>query len=204
MRKKYKRIELVVPWVKEIPTWSSWVYVFVAESQASVGQLLFSFQVSNVKKMKSQRGVRASLSTCCVNWLSHFKISGCAQATTISNHHLYTKFCNGQSEQCPCQTGSQTTEHLLQVCPLHKALRHRIWSEETPVARKLHGSLEDLYTTHDSIRVGVRSDHLSDRLEEDSKIYPNLLELFHSWARRTATTDTDTDSDINLKTRRQN
>jgi hypothetical protein len=29
-------------------------------------------------------------------------------------------------------------------CPLHKALRHRIWTEETPVARKLHGSLEDL------------------------------------------------------------
>jgi hypothetical protein len=32
---------------------------------------------------------------------------------TRLNHHLYTKFRISQSEQCPCQTGSQTKEHLL-------------------------------------------------------------------------------------------
>lgn len=63
------------------------------------------------------------------------------------NHHLYTKFKIGQTDQCPCQTGSMTTEHLLQSCPLHDGLRHQIWAEETTVQRKLYGSLEDLQRT---------------------------------------------------------
>jgi hypothetical protein len=68
------------------------------------------------------------------------------------NHHLYTKFRIGQTDQCPCQTGSQTTVHLLQDCPLHEDLRHRTWTEETPVERKLHGSLEDLRRTASFVR----------------------------------------------------
>ncbi|PVD26822.1 hypothetical protein C0Q70_11969 [Pomacea canaliculata] len=63
------------------------------------------------------------------------------------NHHLYTKLRIGQTDQCPCQTGSQTTAHLLQECPMHEELRHRIWTDETPVSRKLHGSLVDLRRT---------------------------------------------------------
>ena len=63
------------------------------------------------------------------------------------NHHLYTKFRIGQSDQCPCQTGSQTTEHLLQACPLHEATRSQTWTEETPVAKKIYGTLEDLQRT---------------------------------------------------------
>jgi ribonuclease HI len=63
------------------------------------------------------------------------------------NHHLFTKFRIGQSDQCPCQTGSMTTEHLPQFCPLHNGLRHQIWAEETTVQRKLFGSLEDLQRT---------------------------------------------------------
>ncbi|PVD18237.1 hypothetical protein C0Q70_21784 [Pomacea canaliculata] len=63
------------------------------------------------------------------------------------NHHLYTKLRIGQTDQCPCQTGSQTTTHLLQECPMYKDLRHRIWTDETPVLRKLHGNLEDLRLT---------------------------------------------------------
>jgi hypothetical protein len=39
----------------------------------------------------------------------------------------------------------QATVHQ-HVCPLHEALRHRIWTEETPMARELHGSLEDRFT----------------------------------------------------------
>ena len=66
-------------------------------------------------------------------------------------HHLYSKFRIGESEQCPCGTGSQTTEHLLQSCPLHGALRDRAWPETTPVAQKLYGSLADLRRTSNFI-----------------------------------------------------
>ena len=62
-------------------------------------------------------------------------------------HHLFTKFHIGESEQCPCKTGSQTTEHLLQSCPLYRTHRDRTWPEPTPVARKLYGGLEDLRRT---------------------------------------------------------
>jgi hypothetical protein len=63
------------------------------------------------------------------------------------NHHLFNKFRIGQSDQCPCQTGSMTTEHLLQSCPQHDDLRRQIWAEETTVQGKLYGSLEDLKRT---------------------------------------------------------
>ena len=63
------------------------------------------------------------------------------------NHHLFHKFRIGQSDQCPCQTGSMTTEHLLQDCPLYEALRRQTWTEETPLRRKLFGALGDLRRT---------------------------------------------------------
>ena len=63
------------------------------------------------------------------------------------NHHLFSKLRIGHTEQCPCETGSQTTEHLLQSCPLYDALRNRTWPDPTPVARKLYGGLEDLQRT---------------------------------------------------------
>ncbi|KAK7092397.1 hypothetical protein V1264_008145 [Littorina saxatilis] len=63
------------------------------------------------------------------------------------NHHLFTKFRIGQSNQCPCQTGSMTTEHLLQTCPLHDGHGSQIWAEATTVQGKLYGSLDDLQRT---------------------------------------------------------
>ena len=41
----------------------------------------------------------------------------------------------GHTEQCPCGTGSETSEHLLRSCPLYKPLRKGIWPYHTPVAR---------------------------------------------------------------------
>ena len=38
------------------------------------------------------------------------------------SYHLYSKFRIGHTEQCPCDTGSQTTEHLLQSCPIYEPL----------------------------------------------------------------------------------
>ena len=63
------------------------------------------------------------------------------------NYHLYSKLRIGHTEQCPCGTGSQTTEHLLQSCPTYEPLRKGFWPDHTPVARKLYGSLRDLRCT---------------------------------------------------------
>ena len=63
------------------------------------------------------------------------------------NHHLYSKLQISHTEQCPCGTGSQTTEHLLQSCPIYKLLRKGIWQDHTPIACKLYGSLGDLWGT---------------------------------------------------------
>ena len=63
------------------------------------------------------------------------------------NHHLYSKLRISHTEQCPCGTGSQTTEHLLQSCPLYELLRKGIWPDHTPIAHKLYGSLGDIRCT---------------------------------------------------------
>ena len=87
---------------------------------------------------------------------------------TGHNRHLFTKFGVSQSDLCPCQTGSMTTEHLLQAGPLHGNLRCQFWPVETTVAKKLFGSLGDLWRTA-SLRAGNRSVHLSVRQEEKEK-----------------------------------
>ena len=63
------------------------------------------------------------------------------------NYHLHSKLRIGHTEQRPCGTGSQTTEHLLHSCPIYEPLRKEIWPDHTPVARKLYGSLRDLRCT---------------------------------------------------------
>ena len=63
---------------------------------------------------------------------------------TRLNHHLYTKLHIGETDMCPCQTASMTVSHILQECPRFTNLRSQTWSSQTPVEKKLHGSLEDL------------------------------------------------------------
>ena len=62
-------------------------------------------------------------------------------------HHLFHKFRIGQSDQCPCGTGSQTTEHILQMCPLLDTRRREVWPNPVPETVKLYGALRDLQRT---------------------------------------------------------
>ena len=62
-------------------------------------------------------------------------------------HHLFHKFRIGQTDQCPCGTGRQTTEHILQTCPLLDKRRREVWPEPVPETRKLYGALRDLQST---------------------------------------------------------
>ena len=63
------------------------------------------------------------------------------------HRNTYSKLRIGHTEQCPCGTGSQTTEHLLQSSQIYEPLRKGIWPDDTPVALKLYGSLGDLRCT---------------------------------------------------------
>ena len=66
---------------------------------------------------------------------------------TYLNYHLYSQLHSGHTEQCPCSTESQTTEHLLQSCPLYKPPSKGIWPDHTPVVHKLYSRLVDLRCT---------------------------------------------------------
>ena len=68
------------------------------------------------------------------------------------NYHLFRKFNVGQTDQCPCQEGSMTVEHILQSCPTHERLRQQSWMGEVPTSVKLYGGLEDLRITAAFIR----------------------------------------------------
>ena len=82
------------------------------------------------------------------------------------NYHLYSKLRIGHTEQCPCGTGSQTTEHLLQSFPTYESLRKGIWPDHTPVARKLYGSLTDFDVLPPSSRT---LEFPSDKREEEEE-----------------------------------
>ena len=82
-----------------------------------------------------------------------FKLNALPQLSPV----FYTP--HRHTEQCPCGTGSQTTEHQLQSCPLYELLRKGIWPDHTSVACKIYGSLGDFHvkfylTFYDFSRLG--------------------------------------------------
>ena len=72
---------------------------------------------------------------------------------------MYIKFKIGQSEHCPCQTSSMTTEHLLQECPLHNILRTNFWLQPETLEKKIVWE-SDGSATHCIIRFGDGRSHL--------------------------------------------
>ena len=53
------------------------------------------------------------------------------------------------SDECPCGTGSQTPNHILQSCPTFHDLRHQTWPSPVEAHRKLWGPVETVRQTAD-------------------------------------------------------
>ena len=53
------------------------------------------------------------------------------------NSHMHGKLKLAPSSTCPCGQEDQTTKHVLQRCPLHKAVREDVWPVSTPLTTKL-------------------------------------------------------------------
>ena len=65
--------------------------------------------------------------------------------------HLY-KLKISHTDECPCGTGQQTPEHLLQSCPTYDALRHETWRSEVVFPEKLYGTAADLRRTAEFVQ----------------------------------------------------
>ena len=63
------------------------------------------------------------------------------------NNHMHRKLKLVPSPTCPCGQEDQTTEHVLQRCPLHRSAREDLWPGGTPLTTKLYGSLQELEKT---------------------------------------------------------
>ena len=53
------------------------------------------------------------------------------------------------SDECPCGTGPQTPNHILQSCPTFDYLRRQTWPSPVEAHRKLWGPVETLRQTAD-------------------------------------------------------
>ena len=60
------------------------------------------------------------------------------------NSHMHRKMNLVPSPLCTCGTEDQTTEHILQRCPVYQHLRRHIWSDGTSLHHKLYGKKEEL------------------------------------------------------------
>ena len=63
------------------------------------------------------------------------------------NSHMHHKLKLAPSPTCPCGQEDQTTEHVLQRCPLYKATREDVWPVSTPLTTKLYGCKQELEKT---------------------------------------------------------
>ena len=68
------------------------------------------------------------------------------QSATLSSH-MHRKLKLTSSPTCPCGQEDQTTEHVLQSCPLHKATREDVWPVSTSLTTKLCCCTQELEKT---------------------------------------------------------
>ena len=63
------------------------------------------------------------------------------------NSHMHRKLKLAPSPTCPCGRDEQTTEHVLQRCPLYKATKEDVWPVSTSLTTKLYGCKQELEKT---------------------------------------------------------
>ena len=61
-------------------------------------------------------------------------------------HHMY-RLGLSDTPDCPCKTGPETPEHVLQSCPTYDNVRTKLWPTGATLETKLWGSKDDLLTT---------------------------------------------------------
>ena len=65
----------------------------------------------------------------------------------IEQSYMHSKLKLVSSPTFPCGQEDQTTEHVLQRCPLHKARREDVWPVSTSLTYKLYGCKQELEKT---------------------------------------------------------
>ena len=63
------------------------------------------------------------------------------------NSHMHRKLKLPPSPTCPFGQEEQTTEHVLQRCPLYKTTREDLWPVSTSLTTKLYGCKQELKKT---------------------------------------------------------
>ena len=63
------------------------------------------------------------------------------------NSHMHRKLKLAPSPTWPCGQDNQTTEHVLQRCPLYKATREDVWPVSISLTTKLYGCKQELEKT---------------------------------------------------------
>ena len=66
--------------------------------------------------------------------------------------HMY-RLKISHTDECPCGTGIQTPEHILQDCPTFSTLRQETWSTEVGLQDKLFGPAAELRRTAEFTRL---------------------------------------------------
>ena len=76
-------------------------------------------------------------------------------------------------DECPCSTGPQTPNHILQSCPTFDGLRRQTWPSPVDAHRKLWGPVETLRQTADfALPTGLKIQHGRERRRRSSLVEP--------------------------------
>ncbi|KAK7093477.1 hypothetical protein V1264_007222 [Littorina saxatilis] len=84
---------------------------------------------------------------CISNSYVHFLASRQFETfTTLLRAHMH-RLGLSHTPNCPCETGPQTPEHILQTCPLHQEARTDHWPQGATLQEQLWGTKDSLILT---------------------------------------------------------
>ena len=67
---------------------------------------------------------------------------------TGNNRHHQNRIGLSHTPECPCGTGFQNSEHMLQSCPLHREVLNKAWLRRRTIEEKLWGPKPHLQMKH--------------------------------------------------------